>query len=80
MKESQFISSSPSIYCTFEANGEGTFIPSLMEQVILPILKEGFRINGNPYGKLIIRNNVFQNIKRYFEIWIPVERKDSSNQ
>lgn len=68
------IFSKKAIHTTFEARNEKTFISSLIEQVVQPIKNEGYQIVGKPYGKLIIRTNIPNGIKRYFEVYVPVHK------
>ena len=68
-----YIPSQTSIHMTFIAGNENTFTKSLLNNVLNPIKDAGFQIVGKPYGKLIIRTLKSQEIKRYFEIWVPID-------
>jgi DNA-binding transcriptional MerR regulator len=68
----EYIPSKKCMYTVFSAHDKNTFIPSLYDQVIQPIRKDGYEINDEPVGKLIIRFHDGEKFIRYFEIWVPV--------
>lgn len=71
--KNRILFSKKAIHTTFEAKSEDTFIRSFMEQVVAKILKMGYRITDKPYGKLIIRTNALDELRRFFEVYVPVE-------
>lgn len=62
-----------SIYTVFAAQGEDTFMPSIHEQVLDPIKKKGYRISDPPVGNLLVRVHENGQMRRYFEVWVPIE-------
>lgn len=71
-QNNQFISSQKALYCTFEAGDEHTFSRSL-KKVIEKARKQNYTLISNPFGRLIIRTQDNNHMKRYFEIWLPIE-------
>lgn len=71
-KKSVFIPSKKCVYTVFEAYTEDTFARALLEQVILPIQKMGYKIMDDPIGRLLVRVHEGEEYKRYFEIWVPI--------
>lgn len=69
----EYIPSFKSIHTVFWAGGEGTFMDSFNSQVIAPIKKEGYRIPNPPVGHLLVRVHEQEEMKRYFEVWVPIE-------
>ena len=68
-----YIPSVKSVNSIFSAADEGTFIPSLQSQVIEPIKAQGHKIAGPPVGNLLIRVHEDGKMKRYFEVWVPID-------
>lgn len=60
------------LYTVFKAYGENTFASSIANEVIRPLLHQGYQITGSLIGKLIVRTNRDDQFTRYFEIWIPI--------
>ena len=69
----KFISSRRSIHTFFAAEEEGTFMPLINEQVLDPIKAQGFRITDPPVGNLLVRVHENGKMKRYFEVWVPID-------
>ena len=63
-----------SLYTVFKASTQDTFIPSVVEQVLEPIIQQGYEIIDKPIGRLIIRSHKEDQYERVFEIWVPVEK------
>ena len=69
----EYLPSCHCIYTVFEAAEEGTFAHALYNKVLQPVMKQGYIINGNPMGRLIIKEHDEDGcIHRYFEAWIPI--------
>ena len=62
-----------SIYTIFEAGDMETFMPSIREQVLDPVRAKGFRIANPPVGNLLVRVHENGKMRRYFEVWVPIE-------
>ncbi|MGM0216712.1 MerR family transcriptional regulator [Enterococcus sp. AZ109] len=62
-----------SLYTVFKASAQDTFVPSVVEQVLKPIIRQGYEIVDKPIGRLIIRSHQEDRYERVFEIWVPVE-------
>jgi len=69
----EYLPSYRSIYTIFVAEEEGSFIPCLLEQVIRPIEKMNHKITNPPRGNLLVRTHENGKMKRYMEIWVPIE-------
>ena len=69
----KFISSRRSIHAFFLAEEENTFMPFINEQVLDPIKAQGFRITDPPVGNLLVRVHENGKMKRYFEVWVPID-------
>ena len=60
------------LYTVFEAGDEGTFAKAFHD-VYRQVMKQGFIVNGNPIGMLILKEHAQGKLHRYFETWIPIE-------
>lgn len=69
-----YIPSYRSIHSVFVAGDEGSFLPCIHEQVIDPIKARGYRITNPPLGNLIVRVHENGEMRRYIEVWVPVEQ------
>lgn len=69
----EFLPSYRSIYTVFAADDEGSFIPCLQEQVLDPIKKMNYKITDPPRGNLLVRVHEDGKMKRYIEVWVPIE-------
>lgn len=69
----EYIPSFKSVHTVFCAGGEGTFMDSFNDQVIAPIKEKGYRIINPPVGHLLVRIHEAGKMKRYFEVWVPIE-------
>ena len=69
----KFISSRRSIHTYFSAEEENTFMRFIHEQVLEPIKAQGFRITHPPVGNLLVRVHENGKMKRYFEVWVPID-------
>ena len=67
-----FIPSKKALYCTFEAGDEHTFTSSF-KKVIENAKKQGYTLISNPFGRLLMRTQNENHMKRYFELWLPIE-------
>jgi len=72
-KTADFLPSLHSIYTVFVAEGEGSFIPCIHEQVLEPIRKMNYKITSPPRGNLLVRVHEAGKMKRYMEVWVPTE-------
>ena len=61
-----------SIYTIFSSTVRGGFRRSFKEQVLDPILSNGYELNGNPIGRLITRTHEQGEHRIYLESWVPV--------
>lgn len=68
-----YIPGNDSIHTVFAAGEKDTFLPCIHEQVIDPIKEKGYRISSLPYGNLLVRVHENGEMKRYMEVWVPVE-------
>lgn len=71
----EYIHSIPSQLCIkmiIDAKGKGHFHYELLNNAYEYIKKHHFQINGNPFGKLLIRNNDENGFHRYIEFYIPI--------
>lgn len=71
LENTTFCEPRESLYTVFYAGGENTFEDSLTDQVIKPILKQGYTISADIIGHLILRIHEDGQQRRYFEVWIP---------
>lgn len=69
----EYIPSFKSIHTIFSAGGENTFMESFNSQVIDPIKTQGFKPIRPPVGHLLVRVHENGQMKRYFEVWVPIE-------
>lgn len=69
----EHIPSYRSIYTVFTAGGEGTFMTAFHKQVIEPIKKAGCIPTHPPVGNLLVRTHENGEMKRFFEVWVPIE-------
>lgn len=69
----EYIPSFKSIYTVFSAGGEGTFMDAFNTQVIAPIKEQGNQILRPPVGHLLVRIHENGEMKRFFEVWVPIE-------
>jgi len=69
----QYIPSFKSIHTVFTAGGEGTFMDAFNSQVIEPIKAMGHSPSKPPVGHLLVRVHKNGEMKRYFEVWVPIE-------
>lgn len=69
----QYIPSFKSIRTVFTAGGEGTFMDAFNTQVIEPIKVMGHTPSRPPVGNLLVRIHEKGKMKRYFEVWVPIE-------
>ena len=70
----EYIPSYKSIRTVFCAGGEGTFMDAFNTTVIDPIKAMGYTPNRPPVGNLLVRvHDENGNMKRYFEVWIPID-------
>lgn len=61
-----------SFYSVFTAGEQGTFMESLQQKVLKPIIDYGYEIQGDIYGNLIVRLNEEAGMLRIFEVWVPI--------
>ena len=69
----EYIPSFKSIRTVFTAGGEGTFMEAFNSQVIEPIKAMGHTPSRPPVGNLLVRVHNKGEMKRYFEVWVPIE-------
>lgn len=69
----EYIPSFKSIRTVFWAGGEGTFMDSFNAQVITPIKEMHHQISNPPVGHLLVRVHENGEMKRFFEVWVPIE-------
>lgn len=70
---SVYIPSYKCIRTVFIADDEGTFMPCIRQQVLDPIKEQGFRITRPPFGNLLCRVHENGQMKRYIEVYCPIE-------
>lgn len=70
-QKNMFIPSQKALYCTFEAGDEHTFTDSF-KKVIENAQKQGYTLTYNPFGRLLMRTQNNNHMKRYFELWLPI--------
>ena len=68
-----YLPSYQSLHTVFFAQAEDTFMPCIQEQVLQPIKNKGYRISNPPFGNLLVRVHENGKMKRYFEVWVPIE-------
>lgn len=62
-----------SIHTVFEAGDENSFMNAIIKHV-LPKLKDSkLTITDKPYGRLILRSECNHKMRRFFELFIPIE-------
>ncbi len=69
----EYIPSYKSICTVFSAGDEGTFMDAFNRQVIDPIKARGYTPTRPPVGNLLVRVHEKGQMKRYFEVWVPIE-------
>lgn len=69
----EYIPSFKSVYTVFSAGGENTFMDAFNAQVINPIKERGYKPSRPPVGNLLVRVHQDGGMKRYFEVWVPIE-------
>lgn len=65
--------SKKSVHTVFEAGDENSFMDALIKLVIPELQKNKFSIMDKPYGRLILRSEFNHKMRRFFEIFIPIE-------
>ncbi len=68
-----YIPSYRSVYSVFVAGDEGSFMKCIHDQVIDPVKAMGYRITNPPIGNLIVRVHENGEMRRYIEVWVPIE-------
>ena len=68
----EYIPEFQSMYTVFSAGGQGTFLSSLHQQVLDPLLAQGHTITHPPVGHLLVRVHEDGSIRRFFETWVPI--------
>lgn len=68
-----YIPSYRSVHSVFVADDEGSFMKCVHEQVINPVKAMGHRITNPPLGNLIVRVHENGQMKRYMDVWVPIE-------
>lgn len=61
------------LYTIFSAGGKNTFIQSFCQQVMPYLQEHGYTITGDPFGEMLSKPHENQELKRYFELWVPIE-------
>lgn len=69
----EYIPSFKSVRTVFCAGEEGTFMEAFNTQVIDPIKAMGHTPTRPPVGNLLVRVHENGQMKRYFEVWVPIE-------
>ena len=67
-----FIPSQLCLKTIVDARGKGQFHYELLNNALDYAKKHNFQINGDPFGKLLIRNNDENGFHRYIEFYIPI--------
>ena len=74
-QQNEYIHYIPSQLCikiVIDAKGKGQFHYGLLNAAFSYIEKHRFKINGDPFGKLLIRNNDENGFHRFIEFYIPI--------
>lgn len=65
--------SKKSIHTVFEAGDENSFMDALIKNILPELQRSGLTITEQPYGRLILRSEFNHKMRRFFEIFIPIE-------
>lgn len=71
-QETQLFAPTCAVTTVFTADGEHTFTPCLIQNVLKPLWAQGYTITGDISGQIIARAHEPHGFKRYFEVWVPV--------
>lgn len=69
----EYLPSCHCVYTVFQAGEEGTFSSAFSGSAYQKVVDKGYVVNGNPIGRLILKEHDKGQYHRYFETWIPVE-------
>ena len=69
----EYLPSRHCLYTVFKTGGEGTFAETFYEDVYKKIIDKNYVINGDPFGRLILKTHEDGQMQRYFEVWFPIE-------
>lgn len=69
----EYLPSCHCVYTVFQAGEEGTFSSAFSGRAYQKVVDKGYVVNGNPIGRLILKEHDKGQYHRYFETWIPVE-------
>ena len=69
----EFIPSCRCLYTVFQAGGEGTFASTFYNNVYKKVLEQPHVISASPFGRLILKAHENGGLRRYFEVWFPIE-------
>lgn len=69
----EYLPSCHCVYTVFQAGEEGTFSSAFFGSAYQKVVDKGYVVNGNPIGRLILKEHDKGQYHRYFETWIPVE-------
>lgn len=74
LMQAKYMPGYKAVYTVFCAYGENTFMQSFREQVIGPLCKKSHQIQKKDIvGNLLARVHENGIIRRYFEVWVPIE-------
>ena len=71
----EFIPNLKCVHTVFYANEKGTFQDCFLNQVVFPIIEQGYNIIKSPIGRQLASVHKDDRQTRYFETWIPIEEK-----
>ena len=69
----EYLPSGRCLYTVFESGGEGTFAETFLKDVYQKIFDQNHVLNGDPFGRLIVKTHENGRMHRYFEVWFPIE-------
>ena len=69
----EYIQPVKSIYTIFSAEDEGTFMRDLHSKAADKAVTMGYSVSGPLIGNLIVRLHENGMLRRYFEVWIPID-------
>ncbi|MCR4600700.1 MAG: MerR family transcriptional regulator [Clostridia bacterium] len=72
LSSNEYLPPMDSIHAVFSSKVRGGFRDAFKEQVLEPILRDGYKLDGNPIGRLITRTHEDGEHRLYLETWVPI--------